>query len=199
MTTTTELEAVNAMLSALGSQPISSLSGAMSSDASLAKTLLTEVRRDVLLEGWHFNTELEVSVAPNATTGRVSLGSSVVRIDVTTGKNLDVDVVQRGSELYDRKNHTWVFDSDLTCDIVYELDWDQLPEACKRYIQVRAARLLVDRLDGDRAQHVYTAQDEMDALSRLRIHDGETGDRTIFDNWGVGRIVNRSTAFRRFR
>ena len=42
---TTELEAVNTILSAIGESPVNSLSGTLPIDATQAKNLLTEISR----------------------------------------------------------------------------------------------------------------------------------------------------------
>ena len=53
---TTELEAVNTMLAVLGEAPVNSITGTLPLDASLAKTTLSEINREVQSAGWHFNT-----------------------------------------------------------------------------------------------------------------------------------------------
>jgi hypothetical protein len=61
---TTELEAVNTMLSAVGSQPVSSLDAG--AEVAIAKNILRETRREVLSRGWSFNYETEVKLTPVA-------------------------------------------------------------------------------------------------------------------------------------
>ena len=53
---TTELEAVNIMLAAIGEAPINSLIGTLPVDARIAQSTLTEVNKSVQSEGWSFNT-----------------------------------------------------------------------------------------------------------------------------------------------
>ena len=55
-TRTTELEAVNTILSTIGEAPINSLTGALPVDATVAKNVLSEIAREVQSAGWHFNT-----------------------------------------------------------------------------------------------------------------------------------------------
>ena len=66
MTATTELEAVNVMLAAIGEAPINSLTGTLPVDARIAQTTLNETNKDVQSEGWHFNTEIDVVLTRDA-------------------------------------------------------------------------------------------------------------------------------------
>lgn len=64
---TTELEAVNAMLSAIGEAPIADVDTATQADADIAIDTLREVAREVQANGWRFNTEFGIAVAPAVT------------------------------------------------------------------------------------------------------------------------------------
>lgn len=65
LTNSTELEAVNEMLAAIGVAPVASLDSTTSRDAILAKTAIKTVTREVLLERWKFNSEFGVQVLPS--------------------------------------------------------------------------------------------------------------------------------------
>ena len=58
-TRTTQLEAVNTMLSTIGEAPVNSLTGSLPVDASMAVNILNEVNREVQSAGWKFNTPVE--------------------------------------------------------------------------------------------------------------------------------------------
>ncbi len=64
LTDSTELEAVNEMLAAIGVAPVASLDSTTSRDAILAKTAIKTVAREVLLERWRFNSEFGVQLLP---------------------------------------------------------------------------------------------------------------------------------------
>lgn len=185
------------MLSGIGSSPVSSLEGAVTADTALAKNLLDEVRREVLLQGWAFNTDLGREFTPDSVSKQITVGSHVLRIDTTDGHNTDVDVVQRGTLLYDRENHTYEFDDTLTCDVVYHLEIDAIPEAAKRYITLRASRIFQDRVIGTANHHAFSMQDEQRALMDLKAHEAATGDHSIFNHWDVYRTVYRGAPLRR--
>lgn len=189
---TTELGAVNTMLTSIGSTPINSLTGAQTADGVIAKNILDEVRRAVLAQGWAFNSEIK-RVVPIDGAGAVAVADNILSIDVTDGYNTDVDAVQRGAIMYDRKNHTAVFAKDLTCDVIYNLELADIPETARRYVTIRSARVLHDRVIGSQNEHLYSLQDEMFALGDLKEHESSTGDYSIFGHWDIQRIINRGS------
>lgn len=185
---TTELEAVNIMLSAVGSSPTSSLSGG--AEVAMALNVLRETRRAVLSQGWAFNYETEVRFAPSG--NQITLGENVLRIDASPGKNTNLDLVQRGTKLYDRKNHTYTITEEVTADVIYALDWTELPEVARRYILIRSTRVFADRVIGYGPQHSYNMQDEYQALTDLKDAEGDTADHNMLTgNFSVYRVVNR--------
>ena len=195
ITNTTKLEAVNTLLSAVGSSPVSTLSGQQTADAVVAQNILDEVTRDVLSQGWDFNHERKVTMAPNG-TNEIALVSTIARIDSTPGYNLDYDIVQRGTKLYDRKSHTYTFTESLTCDVIYYMEFDETPEAARRYMMIRAARIFQDRMVGSGNHHTYNMTDEIKALTDLKALESATGDHNIFQNSDVYRVIDRPTALR---
>ena len=81
LTKTTKLQAINTMLSVIGEPPVNSLS-AQRADSLMAQNLIDEVAREVLTYGWHFNTEDNVILIPDNTTGYIYIGDTVVRVDM---------------------------------------------------------------------------------------------------------------------
>ena len=102
---TTKLEAVNKALQMMGEAPINSLQGLFGL-GNLAETTINSVSRKLQTEGWSFNTDYEVDLMRNSTTNEISVGTSTTRVYVDPYDYPDVDVVQRGSRLYDLKNNT---------------------------------------------------------------------------------------------
>jgi len=194
---TTKLEAINTLLSNVGEAPVNSLSGSLTSDVRLAQNILDEVSRDVQSAGWHFNTEKEVPLAPNS-ENQVELSDGVARVDLE-GSNIDsnYDVVVRGSKLYNRKDRTYTFTDTKKYTVTYMLDWEQLPESARRYVMIRAARIYQDRLVGSEKLSAFSRSDEQGALWALRDYEMETADYSVFDNWDVARIIDRSSVIDR--
>lgn len=189
LTLTTRLEAVNTLLGTIGEAPVNTLTGT-TADAALAVTTLDKVSREVQSAGWKFNTEHDVEFA-RSSDGQIPIGPNVLRFDVDPLFNQDVDPVQRGSTLYDAKSHSYVFPRDLKAEVVYLLEWDQLPEQARHYITVRAARIFQNESVGSPQLEAFTSRDEYAALVNLQDAHAASGDYTIFDNYDAARPLFR--------
>ena len=191
LASTTKLNAINTILSAVGAAPINSLTGTLTADVRLAEAILDETSREVQSAGWHFNTEKDVPLIPN-TDNEVEIGTNVARVDLE-GANVDADfdIVIRGTKLYNRKKLTFTISTTKKYTVVYLLDFTDMPENARRYIMIRAARIFQDRLVGSEKNSMFTRGDEQQALIALRDYEMESADYSIFDNFDVGRIIDR--------
>lgn len=186
-TPTTELDAVNIMLSVIGESPVNSLDDNLVVDAVIAKDILREVAKEVQSEGWHFNSESnyplplsvggEVSVPPNTVSVKASLMNSVQ------------DITVRGGRLYDRERHTFLFTQTQYVEIVLMLPFDDLPETARRYILVRAGRIFQDRIVGSDTLHGFNQQDEARARATLLATETENADLHVLDGLANGAYV----------
>ena len=194
LTPTTELEAVNTMLSTIGESPVNSLGVTGVVDAVTAKTILGSVNRDVQSDSWSFNTDKAFPLLVEAFAPfYILVPSTALQVDAA-GNDKGLDVVVRGTKLYDRTTHTYSFTdrTKVECDITWLLPFDELPEAARRYITIRAARIFQDRVVGSDLLHSFNAQDEQSARWRLKKHENKTADRNFLTgNYSVGRIIDR--------
>lgn len=163
-----KLDAVNIVLSGIGESPVSSLSSGLP-DAEAAERCLDETSKDVQESGWHCNTE-NVTLTRSATAGSVNqilLPDNCLKVD-TRDTDSDVNVTERGGKLYDLDNATYTFTRDLKCEIVYELDFEELPYRLAYYIAwVAAGRYQMremgsDTLDANIAREIQTAKAKLD-------------------------------------
>tara|TARA_R100000234_G_scaffold55626_1_gene33406 strand:- start:194 stop:802 length:609 start_codon:yes stop_codon:yes gene_type:complete len=175
---TTELEAVNIMLAAIAEAPINSLTGLLPVDAVTAQSTLTEFNKEVQSEGWSFNTETDVTLTRDG-SNQISLPSNVLRVDANIHQHPTIDPIQRGLKLYDRQNNKFEFDEDLICTVVYFRTFNEIPEQAKRYINIKAARVFVDRLVGDQGLRTYTKEDEIRARAILMETDLANADHNL--------------------
>ncbi len=176
---TTELEAINIMLAAIGEAPVNSLTGQVPVDVRLAQSTLTEVNKEVQSEGWSFNTEIDVTLPRDQTTKQITLSTDILRIDANIHQHPTIDPIQRGLKLYDRLNNVYEFEEDLICTVVYFRPFIELTEPARRYINIKAARIFVDRLVSDDGLRTYTEQDETRARAILMETDLSNGDHNI--------------------
>lgn len=164
-TPTTELEAVNTIISSIGESPINSLDEQPTHDVVLAINTLKEVSTEVQSEGWNWNTDDDYPLVPNL-DNEIVLPTNVIRVHLRDSFN-PLDVVLRGQRLYDRANHTYKFTEPLFATITFLLPFEELPETARRYIVIRTARLFQDRAVGAVSLHEFLLQDEARARATL--------------------------------
>ena len=152
--TDTELQAVNAILMAIGQSPVSKLYDQKVNDElkfinpeiSFIYNILQEVNRDVQNEGWVFNRENHYPLCPDC-DGYISLPNNILRMDVSYGQIYRTsDVVRRDGKLYDKLHHSYKFGSCVSMDITWLFPFEDVPPVFKRYITHRASRRAATQL-----------------------------------------------------
>mgnify|MGYP005676844213 CR=1 FL=1 len=193
-TRTTELEAVNTILSTIGEAPLSTLTGSLPVDGTMAKSVLNEINREVQSMGWHFNTQPKVTLSKDAGNSTIPLATNVLRVQLNPylHSKTDYDIVQRDNILFNLVTNTSTFTEDLKdVKIVYLLDFSEIPEQAKRYITIRSARVFHDRTLGANTLHKFSLQDEEKSLVILKQAEASTGDYSVFDSPDQIYTVNR--------
>ena len=173
------LNAVNKMLDAIGEAQVSSLDNATGNlDLSLALYALQAQSESVQEEGWYFNTEVRL-LSPGS-SGEIELPKNIIRID-STGRDFYRDVIEREGKLYDKDNTTFSFDHPVQCEIVLNLDFEELPAAARRYIELLAVSEFIGNRVGDSPQLNMAAE----ALQRAKINidqaDSASADGNILE------------------
>ncbi|BCS53308.1 hypothetical protein [Geobacter sp. SVR] len=157
-TLTTELEAVNYMLRAIGERPVSNLDSIPSiTKAIMARDTLRDTSREVQERGWSFNSEEQYPLSPDVSTNEISIPPNALRCDPT---DQSLDCVNRGPKLYNRTTHSYSFDAVVSVNIVFYLTWDEIPESARKYIKIKAARVFQKQAIGAPDQASLTEEDE---------------------------------------
>ncbi len=167
----TELSAVNSILGAIGQSPITQLKNASGSlistnpEISFIYNILTECNIDIQSEGWHFNSEEHVAFTPDPTTKHISIPTNVLRLDVTNGwRTKTADTIRKDGKLWDKVNHTFEFTDDVSCDVVYLYEFENIPPVFRRYIIYKASARAATQLIANPQLVQLLAQQE--ALAR---------------------------------
>lgn len=180
ITALSRLDAVNMMLAAVGQLAVSTLEADdASADSEQAQAVLANVIRQVGSEGWHYNTELKYPLTPDE-DGYLNLPANTLMVD-TVYTDYGLDVVMRGSRLYDRTNHTFVFSDQTTylVDLVVSLPFEDLTPTTRWYIAVKATRMFAaDKLMRPDATR-YKLSDELQARALFEAEDARNDDRTL--------------------
>jgi len=180
--TDTELSAVNSILGAIGQSPVTSLVFD-NPEISLIYNLLRDANVDVQSEGWHFNTEKHVTYTPDSTTGKIVIGSDILKMDVTEGwSKKKYDVVRRDGNLYDKYDHTddWSDVTEILLDITKLITFDDLPQVFKRYITYRASRVAATQLVANPQLVQLLAQNEAFSRAALLEYECNQGNHSMF-------------------
>jgi len=176
----TELDAVNQILSSVGQAPVTTLD-LQNPEVSIVLNTLREVNRQVQSEGWIFNTERHYELTPDSTTNQITYPSNMLQIDTNrpTHKS-DYDVVRRNGKLYDRENHTYTFTKSIYADVVWFFDFTDVPPAFQVYITARAARMCAVKMIGDREVQALLQEQELMTRSAAIEYDCNQGDYSMF-------------------
>tara|TARA_A100001035_G_scaffold273222_1_gene263480 strand:- start:6403 stop:7020 length:618 start_codon:yes stop_codon:yes gene_type:complete len=176
----TELDAVNQILSSVGQAPVTTLD-MKNPEVYITLETLREVNRQVQSEGWTFNTENHVELTRNSVTNKITYPTNALAVDANEDKYQGkYDIVKRDGFLYDKKEHSYTFTEDLVVDMVWLFSFDDVPKIAQTYIINRAARLASVKLVGD--SELYQLLQEQEAQSRVALLEYETnqGDYNMF-------------------
>jgi hypothetical protein len=167
----TKLDAVNLMLASIGQSPVNTLTGTLPKDVNKAVVALDSALREVLTQGWSFNSDREYEMTPDG-TGRIAVPSNAVQIDPSYGQ----DFVPRydsnspaGMFLYDREKQSFnEITGDLKVDIVWLYEFEQIPQHARQYVATKAARKFQSGIMASAVLHQFTRDDESEAYSTFR-------------------------------
>lgn len=136
ITPSNELDAVNEILSSVGSSPVNSLEDDLNVDVLNAKRILSAVSTEVQSRGYRFNTLNNVYLTPDSDTGLVPFAHDYIRV-FSAGYKL----VNRSGYFFDLETDTNEFPEGLTVtELVKKLPFEELPVVFRKYITVKAAR-----------------------------------------------------------
>lgn len=185
LTPQSELEAVNEILSSIGSSPVDTLDESLDVDVINAKRLLEATSREIQSRGWYFNTEDSVTLQPDTDSNMVPCPENYL-VFYSDGYQL----VRQSGYFFDIASRTSEFPNGLTVTLIRYLQFDELPEAFRKYITVRTARLFQMRFLGAQELDVSLQFAESEAYSAIVDFDLKTGNYNIYndDTFNSGNI-----------
>jgi hypothetical protein len=176
----TELDAVNQILSSVGQAPVTTLD-LQNPEVAIVLNTVREVNKQVQAEGWIFNTEREYTLTPDSVTKEILYPTNALAVDTdVTGANASLDTVRRNGKLYDRMHHTFEFAKEVKANIVWLFDFTDVPTAIQQYIIARAAKMCATKMVGDR--EIYQLLTEQEGFTRAAAIEYECnqGDYSMF-------------------
>ena len=178
---TTQLQAINQMLTGIGQAPVVSLDIA-NPEIATALSILENVNREVQGEGWNFNTEVNYPFVPN-NDGEIVVPDNVLQLsDNKTSNSQQYQTVLRNGKLYDKVFHTYEFPGNdpVLCDVVWLFPFEDLPQVFKDYVTQRAARVFAGSVVGSKEMFQFNAQDETMLRGNCLAYDTGTSEVNIF-------------------
>ena len=181
----TELDAVNQILSSVGQAPVTTLD-LQNPEVAIILTTLREVNKQVQSEGWLFNQERHFVLKPDPASEEILYPTNALQIDTNVNQHRDdYDVVRRGNKLYDRLNHTYKFKKDLEADITWFYEFGDVPPPIQNYITARAARMSAIKIVGEQQLAGLLQDQELMTRAAAVEYDCNQAEYTMF-GWRDG-------------
>lgn len=198
-TTTSELEAVNIMLSMIGQNPVPSLNAAAQLvTVQNALMVLRDTTRRTCTSSYNFNTLMAVEMTPGIGHKRIDLEPECVRVRVhrhapgmhgvkiaLKGRNDDGTV-----SVYDRKRNTFEWERPLVLDKVLLMPFGNLPEAIRQFVTVTAGMVFVGRYPTSEQRWRFSQAEAAAAKLALDEHEIEEANpnmlrdsASVFEAW----------------
>jgi hypothetical protein len=195
-----KLDAVNVMLRAIGETPVSTLATGLP-DAADAEVTLDLVKKRVLDEGWSVNTDYNIDFVPTLEDGFIRLSDNILRIDGSDREALDVvvrtDPTDQLRKLFNREKQTFKFDRKVNCNVVRNLDFNDLPFSLQTYLSVQAARQFQQDVMGSVVLDKFLLNTEASAWAKFIDSEAEAEDsNTLRDSAHCAFIANRNSNIR---
>ena len=155
--------------------------------------------RDLMSHRWGFNSELDVVLTPNvsneidlSTSGYTGTFISAVDLELEDAGNLDVII--KGTKLYDRKEHSYtVFTAEsYKATVSYYLQWDVLPEAVKSYVTAMASKDFQAQMVGNPQMDAILTQKFWHMRAAFYAFESEQFDYTLWDNYDMWKLVSQA-------
>src|SRR6056300_168653 len=181
----TELDAVNQILSSVGQAPVTTLD-LQNPEVAIVLTTLREVNKQVQAEGWNYNVERGYEFTPDSTTKHIAYPTNVLQLDTSKFKHRDdFDPVRRDGKFYDRLKHTYEWDNVIEADVTWLFEFEDVPPAIQLYITARAARLAANKMVGDTTLFQLLQEQELQTRAAAIEYDCNQADYSIF-GWRDG-------------
>ena len=185
----TKLAAVNIILSNIGQAPLTSLTTS-NPLSSLAEGMINEVSHSLQSEGWVFNTEQDYPFTPDINKF-IEIPSNVLSLDSPEWSSIEPIIRKQAgtsnSKLYDKRDHTYEFETIQYLKVIWYFDFEDLPEVFKQYITIRAANLFANRAVGSNEVVKYSEKEEEIARAAMLEYETQQGDYNIFNDSAGGR------------
>ena len=135
LSATTELEAINIMLAAIGADPVNEIDEDNDVDVANARKILTKISSTTQMPGWDFNT-LTLTFNPDLSDDNSILwDDTLLKWKTTDGST----IAKRGGKMFSITNNSFSFPNPIQLQVVQAVDYEDLPEPIREYVAIKAA------------------------------------------------------------
>lgn len=171
------VDAVNVLLQTINQLPIEDEEDFdILAEARQAKETLFEVKRAVLSEKWDVNTDTDY-IFPIDEEGYIDIPVNVLELSSASG-----DLIVREWQLYSKSVQSSIFDEEQKVDVVWDIEFNNLPHALRHYITMRAANTFSNRTIGDKKADAFTKDEVHAAYLSARRSDRRTKKPNILNS-----------------
>ena len=187
ITPLTELEAVNEILASIGEAPVNTIENPQNVDVINALRILRNVNRQIQSKGWTFNKIRSYTLNPDVKTHKIKWLSNILYIVGTD----NVHYTKKEEYVFDFDNQTSNFENSITVNIIFLVDFADMPDPMRNYVTAKAARAFQTRYLGDSALGAELQEDEREAWASLMEYELDSNSFNMFDVTGVSEITDR--------
>ena len=186
-----KLNMINDSLLAIGEVPF--LEGTIvdtlpiGTDGETAKRIIESTMVETQSRGWYFNTDYNFKLVPDV-NGFITMPPNTLRLDF--GKTEGNRYTLKNGSIYDYQNQTFIIDRPILCDVVWLVDYEDLPPEAYEYISLRSARKFQQKVIGSAETSRFTEIDEQDSYVNLQRRQLQSQDYNIRNSRVSTRIHN---------
>ena len=187
-----ELNMINDSLLSIGETPF--LEGTVvdtlpvGTDGETAKRLIETTMVEVQSRGWYFCLDYNFKLVPDSNKF-ITMPPNTLRVDFGNTEYRHQYTIKNG-QIYDYLNQTFEIEHNLLADIIWLVDYGDLPPEAYEYISLRAARKFQQKVIGAQETDEFTVRDEADAFTNLQRRQLQSQDYNIGNSRVSTRIHN---------
>jgi len=153
--------------------------------AILIKEELLRAKREVLLEGWNFNTLL-LNLSPNS-NGYIILPESFLFVYSKKNKN----ITMRDWKLFDKAKQSFIFDKPEECVIIQDVSFDDIPYPVMNYIIKKAILKSYITIIGSSDELKYKYADIKNAKKEAMKYEARTIRGNLYEDEYIVSLSSR--------
>jgi hypothetical protein len=188
-----KLDMINTCLLAIGEVPFPA--GTLvenfetGTDGDVARREVENTMIEVQNRGWYFNTDYNFPLVPDS-DNFITMSPNTLRVDFGSTSNRG-KYIMRSKRIYNREDFTYKITEQLLADVMWLVDYEELPPAAFNYIALRAARKFQQKVIGSTELAGFTQLDENDAFIAMQREHMQYQDYNIIPS----RMNRRTNAF----